>query len=170
MQNKIIMRKIFLLVNLLSIITVLNAQKYWQDPNVNEINRAPMHSSFFAYESGDAAEMGEMVQSTNFLSLNGSWNFNWVEHAWERPTDFYKVDYNDKDWGNMPVPGVWELNGYGDPQYVNIGYSWRSQYKHNPPIVPAEENNHVGTYRKEITLPKSWSGKDIVCSLWICNF
>ncbi len=161
MQNKIIMRKIFLLVNLLSIITVLNAQKYWQDPNVNEINRAPMHSSFFAYESVDAAQMGEMVQSTNFLSLNGSWNFNWVEHAWERPTDFYKVDYNDKDWGNMPVPGVWELNGYGDPQYVNIGYSWRSQYKHNPPIVP-EENNHVGTYRKEIILPKTWSGKDIV--------
>ncbi len=161
MQNKIIMKKIFLLVNLLSIITVLNAQKYWQDPNVNEINRAPMHSSFFAYESGDAAQLGQMDQSTNFLSLNGTWNFNWVEHAWERPTDFYKVDYNDKDWGNMPVPGVWELNGYGDPQYVNIGYAWKSQYKNNPPIVP-EENNHVGTYRKEIVLPAAWRGKDIV--------
>ncbi len=155
------MKKIFLLVILLSIITSVNSQKYWQDPNVNAINRAPMHSSFFAYESIDAAQLGDMAQSTNFLSLNGSWNFNWVEHVWQRPTDFYNVDYDDQDWGKIIVPGVWELNGYGDPQYVNIGYSWRSQYKNNPPIVP-EENNHVGTYRKEITLPSNWKGKEII--------
>ncbi|MCW3805635.1 glycoside hydrolase family 2 TIM barrel-domain containing protein [Plebeiibacterium marinum] len=137
----------------------LFAQK-WQDPNVNAINRADMHSSFFAYESETAAN-GCQKSSENYLSLNGTWNFNWVKNAWQRPTDYYKVGYNDQDWGKMPVPGVWELNGYGDPQYVNIGYAWRSQYKNNPPIVP-EENNHVGTYRKEITVPATWSGKDIV--------
>jgi beta-galactosidase len=138
-----------------------HAQSYWQDPKVNEVNREPMHSAFFAYESEDAAEAGCKEHSANFKSLNGTWKFNWVQNAWQRPTNFYEVDLNDKGWNDIPVPGLWELNGYGDPQYVNIGYGWRHQYKNNPPIVP-EENNHVGSYRKEIELPANWSGKEIV--------
>ncbi len=159
-RKNIHMKKVFLLAHLLFIITLLNAQKYWQDPDVNEINRIPMHSSFFAYESINAARVGEMEQSANFLSLNGKWSFNWVENAWQRPTDFYKTTYNDQDWATMEVPGIWELNGYGDPLYVNVGYAWRNQYKNNPPVVP-EENNHVGTYRKEIDIPSNWNGKEI---------
>lgn len=61
----------------------------------------------------------------------------------------------------MKVPAVWELNGYGDPIYVNIGYPWRNQYKNNPPHVPTEKN-HVGSYRREFVIPADWSGKDIV--------
>lgn len=132
----------------------------WQDPSVNQINRAPMHSSYFAFESAEKAAVGCKDQSSNFLSLNGTWNFNWVEHAWQRPVDFYNTDYNDKGWDKMQVPGLWELNGFGDPIYVNMGYAWINQYKNNPPIVP-EENNHVGTYRKEIEIPQDWNGKNI---------
>jgi len=132
----------------------------WQNPAVNQINRAPMHSSYFAFESAEKANIGCKEQSANFLSLNGTWNFNWVEHAWQRPTEFYKPDYNDKGWDKMQVPAMWELNGYGDPIYVNMGYAWINQYKNNPPIVP-EENNHVGSYRKEIEIPQDWSGKKI---------
>ncbi|WP_159518005.1 glycoside hydrolase family 2 TIM barrel-domain containing protein [Sunxiuqinia indica] len=149
-----------LLIMLMMNAFVTQAQNYWQDPKVNEVNRAPMHSAFFAYESEDAASEAIKEVSTNFMSLNGSWKFNWVQHAWQRPTDFYKLELNDKGWNDMPVPGLWELNGYGDPLYVNIGYAWRNQYKNNPPIVP-EENNHVGTYRKEIQLPANWDGKEI---------
>ena len=58
------------------------------------------------------------------------------------------------------MPAVWELNGYGDPIYVNVGYAWRNQFQNNPPLVPTE-NNHVGSYRKEIVLPADWKGKDI---------
>ena len=132
----------------------------WQDPKVNEINRAPMHSTYFAFESAESAETGCMEKSANFLSLNGTWNFNWVEHAWQRPTDCFGTDFNDKGWDKIQVPAMWELNGYGDPIYVNVGYAWRNQYRNNPPVVP-EENNHVGTYRKEIEVPASWDGKKI---------
>ena len=52
------------------------------------------------------------------------------------------------------------MNGYGDPIYVNVGYAWRNQFQNNPPLVPTE-NNHVGSYRKEIVLPADWKGKDI---------
>ena len=60
----------------------------------------------------------------------------------------------------MQVPAVWELNGYGDPIYVNVGYPWRNQFKNNPPYVPTE-GNHVGSYRREITIPADWNGKEI---------
>lgn len=134
--------------------------KEWQDPNINEVNRVPMHAYYFAYENEAAAQKAVKENSANFMSLNGDWKFNWVKNQDERPTDFWKPGFNDKSWKTLPVPAVWELNGYGDPIYVNTGYAWRNFFKSNPPYVPTE-NNHVGSYRREITIPANWSGKDI---------
>ena len=141
----------------------MEAQSFqeWKDPRINEVNRAPMHANYFAYESADAAKKGVKENSANFMSLNGSWKFSWVKDADARPTDFWKTGFDDKGWNDLPVPGLWELHGYGDPIYVNIGYAWRNQFKNNPPYVPTE-NNHVGSYRKEIMVPASWKGKDII--------
>lgn len=132
----------------------------WKNPEINAVNRAPMHTNYFAYSSSEEAAKADKENSSNFMTLNGIWKFNWVKNADARPTDFYRTDYNDKGWGQMKVPGVWEMNGYGDPIYVNVGYAWRSQYKNNPPYVPIE-NNHVGSYRKEIIIPAEWSEKEI---------
>ena len=153
-----------ILTSLLTWVTLtLGAQSFqeWKDPKINAVNRAPMHANYFAYESDDAAKKGLKENSSNFMSLNGTWKFNWVKDAESRPTDFWKNGFNDKGWDNIPVPGVWELHGYGDPIYVNIGYAWRNQFENNPPYVPTE-NNHVGSYRKEIMVPASWKGKDII--------
>lgn len=140
-----------------------NAQtfKEWQDESVNEINRAAMHTHFFAYENAEKAGSDVKENSKNFMSMNGSWKFFWVKNADQRPTDFWRVGYNDKGWDDMKVPAVWELNGYGDPIYVNVGYPWRNQYTNNPPHVPTEKN-HVGSYRREFVIPADWNGKDIV--------
>ena len=135
--------------------------KEWQDPEVNAINRAPMHTSFFAYENLETANKGVKEESDNFMTLNGKWKFLWVESADKRPDDFFRVGYDDNGWDDFRIPAVWELNGYGDPIYVNIGYAWRNQYKNNPPYVPVEKN-HVGSYRKEIVVPANWKGKDII--------
>lgn len=143
-----------------AVISDLKAED-WQNPNVNQINRLPIHSSFFAYESIEAARKEVKEKSNNFLNLDGKWKFNWVEHANQRPKDFYQTTINDKGWDEISVPGMWELNGYGDPLYVNAGYAWWHQYDNNPPIVPIE-NNHVGSYRKEIVISSSWSGKEII--------
>ena len=121
----------------------------WQDPAVNEINRLPMHSTFAAGES---------------MPLDGVWKFHWVRNASERPSGIWQVDYDDASWGAMPVPGMWELNGYGDPLYVNIGYAWRGNFENDPPHVPDAEN-HVGSYRHTFEVPASWSGKDIFLSI-----
>lgn len=153
-----------ILTSLLAMMTLsMGAQSFqeWKDPRVNDVNRAPMHANYFAYESADAAKKAIKENSTNFMTLNGTWKFNWVKDADARPTDFWKVGFNDKGWNDIPVPGVWELHGFGDPIYVNIGYAWRNQFKNNPPYAPTE-NNHVGSYRREIIVPASWKGKDII--------
>ena len=136
---------------MLSAASVVSAQTFneWKDPQVNAVNRAEMRSDDISLEGPD-----------RYMSIHGKWKFNWVKDADLRPSGFWATDYDDKDWGEMPVPGVWELNGYGDPIYVNIGYAWRNQYESNPPYVPVT-GNHVGTYRKNISIPASWTGKDV---------
>jgi beta-galactosidase len=142
--------------------TSLFAQKNeWLDPTVNEINRLPMHSNYFAYENENLALKGIKENSANFMTINGLWKFYWVKNADMRSTDFSAVNYNDKGWADMPVPGMWELNGFGDPVYTSGGYAWANEFRNNPPEVPVE-NNHVGSYRKEITIPQNWKGKEII--------
>ena len=133
----------------------------WHNLQVNQVNRLKMHTSFFAYESAEKALKGDMKASDNFFSLHGQWKFNWVEHADQRPTDFYTQSFDDSKWGNMSVPGIWELNGYGDPVYVNIGFAWRGHFKNNPPEVPVKDN-HVGSYRRIIDLPNTFVGKQVI--------
>ena len=143
-------------------LTSVQAQtfKEWQDSEANSTNRAAMHTNYFAYATADEAQTGKKENSKNFMTLNGLWKFNWVRDADARPTDFFQTNFNDKGWDNLQVPAVWELNGYGDPIYVNVGYAWRNQYQNNPPLVPTK-NNHVGSYRKEIIIPADWKGQEI---------
>lgn len=147
---------------LLSVSFAAGAQtmKEWQDPAVQAVNREPMRSSYFAFETSAKAADNVKEASDRFLSMNGKWKFNWVKDADMRPTDFFRTGFNDTGWDDMPVPGIWELNGYGDPQYLNIGYPWSMQAPVAPPTVPVE-NNHVGSYRRTFVIPASWSGKDI---------
>ncbi len=133
----------------------------WHDLQVNTLNRMPMHTNFFPFKNYEEAKMGDPKRSENYLSLHGDWKFNWVENADQRPTRFYETDFNDTAWGTMPVPGIWELHGYGDPVYLNVGFAWRGHFKDNPPQVPVKDN-HVGSYRRTITLPAAWKGKQVI--------
>ena len=133
----------------------------WRDPEINAVNRAPMHASFFAYADREEACQAVREDSENYLTLNGQWKFKWVRHSWQRPTGFWSAGFDDTDWDRIPVPGIWEMNGYGDPIYLNVGYAWRGNFENNPPYVP-EEENHVGSYRKTITVPADWKGKEVI--------
>ena len=133
----------------------------WHDMAVNNVNRVPVHTTFFAYENEALALKGDMTKSSRFLSLHGNWKFNWVANADQRPDDFFKTDLDDSAWGTMPVPGMWELNGYGDAEYVNSGFAWRGHFDQKPPQAPVKDN-HVGSYRRTFTIPADWAGKQVV--------
>ena len=137
----------------------------WHDLQVNEINRLPLHTMHFAYDPNDFAGTGaeylDKKKSMNYLSLEGTWKFNWVANADERPTDFYKTDLDDSKWNNIQMPGNWEMLGYGQPEYVNVGFAWRGHFDQQPPAVPTKDN-HVGSYRREINIPSNWDGKRVI--------
>ena len=137
----------------------------WHDLQVNEINRLPLHTLHFAYDPNDfpgtGAEYLDKKQSMNYMSLDGTWKFNWVANADERPTDFYKTDLDDSKWKNIQMPGNWEMLGYGQPEYVNVGFGWRGHFNQQPPAVPTKDN-HVGSYRREINIPANWDGKRVI--------
>ena len=135
----------------------------WHDLQVNDINRFPLHTTFFTFASGEVSAKGEgdKTQSKNFLSLDGTWKFNWVENADQRPTDFYKADLDDSKWSNIQMPGNWEMLGFGQPEYVNTGFAWRGHFDQQPPAVPTKDN-HVGSYRRIIDIPENWDGKQVI--------
>ncbi|MBO7643597.1 MAG: DUF4981 domain-containing protein [Bacteroidales bacterium] len=109
----------------------------YQSPDIQEINRLPMTAS--------------LRLESKSLSLDGIWKFRWFDSFTDRITGFEALSVDDSSWGTMPVPGMWELNGYGDPIYVNIPYPWVGHYDNNPPFVPLE-HNHVGQYRRHFNL------------------
>lgn len=139
--------------------TSLSAQWHKPNPNFTSEHRYPAVADFFAFQPKEQTE--DYRQSRNFKSLHGLWRFHWVRHETARPKDFYQVNYDDSAWAKLPVPGIWEMNGYGDPLYANENYPWNNQFKNNPPYIP-QENNHIGSYRREVRVPREWAGKQIL--------
>ncbi|WP_260849804.1 glycoside hydrolase family 2 TIM barrel-domain containing protein [Segatella copri] len=132
----------------------------WHNVDVNQQNRAPRRATFFAFENQDKAQAFEKKKSTNYLSMEGTWKFNFVKDYNKRPVNFFAANFDDSQWKDFPVPGLFELNGYGDATYKNIGYAWATQFDPNPPYI-SELNNYTGSYRRTFDLPKDWKGKDV---------
>ena len=136
------------------------SESRWQNVNINQQNREPRRANFFAFESLDKAQSFDKKKSANYLSMEGMWKFNFVKDHNKRPANFFAANYDDSQWKDFPVPGLFELNGYGDATYKNIGYAWATQFDPNPPYI-SELNNYTGSYRRTFELPKDWKGKDV---------
>ena len=150
--------------------------KAWQDAYVNQYNRMPMHTHHFAFESAEAAQRSKEA-SKRFVSINGTWDFYFQPDAETFIDGFYKPGYSTADWKTIPVPGCWELNGFGDPIYVGGGFIWDGRLGNKidevsgapgdrkvsgmPPFVPLKEN-HVGYYRREVMVPADWKGNQVI--------
>lgn len=136
------------------------SESRWQNVNINQQNREPRRANFFAFENLEKAQSFDKKKSANYLSMEGMWKFNFVKDHNKRPANFFALKYDDSQWKDFPVPGLFELNGYGDATYKNIGYAWATQFAPNPPYI-SELNNYTGSYRRTFELPKDWKGKDV---------
>lgn len=136
------------------------SESRWQNVNINQQNREPRRANFFAFENLEKAQSFDKKMSANYLSMEGMWKFNFVKDHNKRPANFFALKYDDSQWKDFPVPGLFELNGYGDATYKNIGYAWATQFDPNPPYI-SELNNYTGSYRRTFELPKDWKGKDV---------
>ena len=136
------------------------SESRWQNVNINQQNREHRRANFFAFENLEKAQSFDKKKSANYLSMEGMWKFNFVKDHNKRPANFFALKYDDSQWKDFPVPGLFELNGYGDATYKNIGYAWATQFDPNPPYI-SELNNYTGSYRRTFELPKNWKGKDV---------
>ena len=157
----IVMRKLLLSFALLASLTTYAADStpVWCDPSVNQQNREPRRADFFAFESIDKAK-GDKSASGRYLSMEGLWRFCFVKNHQDAPKDFFALKYDDSKWVDFPVPGLFELNGYGDKIYKNIGYAWCTTFESNPPYI-GETNNYTGSYRRTFDLPADWKGQEV---------
>ena len=131
----------------------------WCNPQINQQNRVARHANFFAFENEEKAK-GDKKQSDRYLSMEGMWKFNFVKNHQDAPKGFFAVKYDDSQWVDFPVPGLFEIEGYGDKIYKNIGYAWSTTFKSNPPFI-GETNNYTGSYRREFELPQDWKGQEV---------
>ncbi|WP_428228418.1 glycoside hydrolase family 2 TIM barrel-domain containing protein [Flavobacterium sp.] len=133
---------------------------FWQNEKINEEHREPMHASYYVFENEVLAAKNDWKASKNYLDLNGIWKFKYVDSPNDLPAAFEKSTFDDTAWDNFKIPASWDVNGYGYPVYTNTTYDFAKYIKINPPFVPTNYNP-TGVYRREITIDKSWEGKDI---------
>ncbi len=153
--------RFFLVVFILLSACLVQAQPFsfteWENEKIVDLNKLPARTTFTRYATVEQAKEDKSMESPFVKSLNGIWSFHFVETAEQRPVDFFKKDFKDINWKNIPVPGNWEVNGFGLPIYTNIIYP----FPKNPPYI-----NHsfspVGTYRQKFSIPADWKGKQVV--------
>jgi beta-galactosidase len=128
----------------------------WENPGVIGRNKEPGHATYTPYPDVPSAIEGDRSNSPFVKSLSGTWKFNWVRRPADRPTEFYKPEYDVSDWHDIAVPGNWEVQGHGVPLYTDVAYP----FPPDPPYIP-HDWNPVGSYRTSFTVPESWDGRQI---------
>lgn len=144
----------------------------WENETIFAINKLPGHVTMVSYPSSAAlkADREHMEKpwtdpvSDYWMSLDGTWKFNWVKQPSERPADFYKPKFDVSGWDDIEVPSNWEMKGYGTPIYTNVIYPFMSRpcvILPLPGYTCNDEPNPVGSYRRDFTIPSSWNGKSV---------
>lgn len=147
--------KTLLVISLVALSSIFAQEKHeWEDPQINSINREPMHNTLMPYENFEKAVAGKRFDSKYFQLLNGMWKFNFVEKPADRPKNFYKQDFDVSSWKEISVPGNWQFQGYDIPIYLNSDYI----FPMNPPYVD-NSWNPVGSYRREFEIPADWKDR-----------
>lgn len=128
----------------------------WENPQFFELNKEKPHATFMLFDKKQDVTEDDYNKSPYYQSLNGTWKFVYVDKYANRIKDFYQTGIDDSKWNDLPVPSNWELKGFGIPIYTNIIYP----FPKNPPFIG--DNNPVGTYRKQFTVPADWDGREVI--------
>ena len=146
------------------------SKNYWENETIFAENKEAGHATYLPYASEDEMLADKAfydtpwtdVHSSRYLLLNGTWSFQLVSEPSQRPTDFYKEDYDVSGWDRIPVPSNWEMLGYDHPIYANVEYP----HDNTPPYINARPKfndggknygiNPVGSYVRFFDLPEGW--------------
>jgi beta-galactosidase len=169
-KNQIIMKRIFIYLIMVTLLfsACKRYSKYegvaftekeprdWENPEMFNQNKVAPHATIISYPDEQSALVAIKGNSPNYMSLDGTWKFNWVKSPDQRPYWFFKDNYDTRDWKDIEVPSNWEIQGYGVPLYVNIGYP----FKKDPPFIH-HDWNPVGSYKRNFKVPSGWKNKEV---------
>lgn len=131
----------------------------YADPSVIAVNKEDGHAIAMPYDTAAQALAGE--NSPYKQSLNGLWKFSWCRGVKNELEGFEAPDYDDGTWREIPVPSVWQTQGYSVPYYYASTFPRafsRSKGK-IPKIDPAMQE--VGYYRRTFTIDPEWKGRQV---------
>lgn len=123
----------------------------WENIQLTHENRLPPRAYFFSYDTVSRARTFAREASSHFLSLSGKWNFRFFTNPLLVPENFTS-EYM-ADWGDITVPGMWQMEGHGQLQYTDEGFP----FPVDVPWVPSD--NPTGAYQRWFTLSESWQEK-----------
>ena len=129
----------------------------WENPAIFARGKEPARATAFPFESRELALADDRSASRRFLSLNGKWRFFFSPNVDGAPADFYRDDFDISAWQQIRVPADWQAEGYDQARYNNVTYPFPA----NRPLIPHDQNP-VGSYRRDVDLPTSWSGQDVI--------
>jgi beta-galactosidase len=134
----------------------------WENPQLVSQNTMIPHAHFIPYP---AEEQALQKRNSPFVkSLDGIWKFNLVNTVAERPADFYKKNFDTRQWSNIKVPANWQTEGFDKFIFTDVEYP----IPPNPPFVP-KEYNPVGSYKRTFFIPTGWTGKNVFIHLGAVN-
>lgn len=145
--------------------------------DIQALGKLPPRSYFIPFAARADADSAGLKEkryvSSKVRCLNGDWDFKF----YPQPAKMPEVLDTDQIWFDViDVPSCWQFRGYANPFYVNTRY----QFPYNPPeipredpvgktfcwigsddgvkprwMVPREEYNFVGVYRKKIHIAQA---------------
>ena len=130
----------------------------WEDPQVVGVNKRAPHALVVPHPGRENPAPTDPSASPWYRLLNGRWTFRWSPNPDARPVGFFAPGFDASGWDTIPVPSNMEIEGYGVPIYVNIGYAWGWG---TPPRIPHEVNS-VGSYRHRFEVPAAWEGRRVM--------
>ena len=152
----------------------------WESPTQLSLNKEQPKGWFFTFANEESARKVLPEASDYYMSLDGTWSFNWVPTPAERPADFYKTDYDVSGWDKVQVPMNWNVYGlqpdgsqkYGTPIYVNQPVifkhtvavdDWKGGVMREPAPhhTTYKHRNEVGSYRRSFVVPANWGGREV---------
>ena len=151
------MRRVFLAICMVIVALSATAQEreYWEQPEVYEVGKLPARATLTPYATIEQALL--RGESEWVMDISGDWKFYWTPTPAEAPEEFESIFYDDSQWGTIPVPGNWEVQGYGMPIYTNVNYPFAK----NPPFIP-HDDNPTGCYRHRFVIPEAWDNRRVI--------
>lgn len=123
--------------------------KHFENLKVLHENTMPDRAYYIPSDKRQNDLTEHREHSGRFTSLNGNWDFCYYDSIYDLREEFYREEsIPGPDWNKIPVPSVWQTQGYDRHQYTNINYP----FPLDPPYVPYK--NPCGAYRRYFTWHK----------------